>query len=176
MKRNHSETCLAIIVATLIAGIIAFLMALVVAVVSGANAQQPCPGVVVGGGNVNVRSTPSTLGNSPVGTLAAGTPAPAFAAVAGWHPLCGGNYISGSVVTYSTNTPRPTSRATTVPVTPTRIQTNTPIPAAERTHTAQQYAEEICWLPPGAPVDSRGVCSTYPFGSRFTWRTIQIQP
>jgi len=79
----------------------------------------------------------------------------------------------------ASSTPRPTAsptRTLSAQLTPTRIETNTAIPAAERTRTAGQYAIEHCWFPPDAPADSRGVCSLYPFGSRFTERIVQVQP
>lgn len=107
----------------------------------------------------------------------------------GWYRLCSltPQWISGdaqfvvvATVTPSpaapTRTSGPTSAPPTAAVTPTRIITNTAIPPAERTQTAQQYAQELCWIPPGSPADSPGTCSLLPFGSRFTWRTVQIQP
>lgn len=110
-----------------------------------------------------------------------------------WYRLSGGDWVYQSVVSFAEAPQRPTASAvaqspsptlkssgispsSTQAATPTRIQTNTPIPPAEITRTAQQYAIEWCWIPPSAPADSPGVCSLLPLGSRFTSRVVQIQP
>lgn len=135
-------------------------------------AQQPCPGVVRGAGNVNIRSTPNTAGNSPVSTLAAGTAMPANAVVNGWHLLCGGNFISGSVVTYSTNTPAPLVSLTP---SPTRLVTNTALPPAVRTQVSLYLAREVC-----VEFDDRGVhekfCTRFPYDAKVTSDLVWVQP
>ncbi|MDO8303925.1 MAG: hypothetical protein Q7T18_11855 [Sedimentisphaerales bacterium] len=88
-------------------------------------AESDCSGVVSPYGRLaNVRPQPNTIA-SPVATLSIGNSLPSNAAVRGWYPLCGGNYISESVARYMTNTPRPTVSATAMPrATPTQIQHN----------------------------------------------------
>jgi len=92
-----------------------------------AYAESPCPGVVSPYGRVaNVRPQ-TNLTAAPVATLSANNSLPSNAAVQGWYPLCGGNYISESVARYMTNTqtPQPTASATATPrPTPTQIQHN----------------------------------------------------
>ena len=153
---------------------LAVLLALVVVAV---NAQTPCSGVVQPiGGAVNIRPSPNTT-QAAIGGVRSGTSLPAQNATAGWHPLCSGTgYVAGSVVRYQTNTPAPTvsaASATATPQpTPTRIMTNTPIPPAERTRTAEQYGEMLCIEEPSGG----SVCHLFPFGTRFQWQTIPVQP
>jgi len=165
---RSTHLCLALLAVVVLA---------LLAAVLRADSQTPCPGVVQPiGGAVNIRPQPNTT-QAAIGGIRAGTSIPAQAATAGWHPLCSGTgYVAGSVVRYSTNTPAPTvasaSATATSQPTPTRILTNTPIPPAERTRTAREYGEQLCIEEPSGG----RVCHLFPFGTRFQWQTIPVQP
>ena len=164
-RRTVVLTCIACIV--VMAGLLIWALALFVT--GRAEGAQPCPGIVRGGANVNIRSTPSTLGNAPVSTLAAGTPAPAQAATAGWHTLCDGGFISGSVVTYSTNTPVPFVSFTP---SPTRLVTNTAVPPAMKTQMAARLAVRVCITYGGQPP----LCSLFPLDAKVSQEVVEVQP
>lgn len=132
----------------------------------------------------NIRKSPAIAADNILGQLKKGETAKTDGLKNGWHHLASGGYVSASVVTASciTGSPRPSPNATTMPTvvivtqtpraTPTRIKTNTPIPAAERTRTAMQYGEQLCIFEPGGG----RICHLFAFGTRFEWQTVPVQP
>lgn len=167
--------------------------ALAATVIGTVQAQSTCTPVafirVIDGLGANVRAAPVD-GQIIAGLKYADGEKIACEYRDGWYRLdspagwVSATYNSGrnpllTIRTVSTLTPSPTQRATvrpsaTVQPSPTRIITNTAIPPAERTHTAEQYGEQLCIQYPND--SSPAICSVFPFGTKFTSQTIPIQP
>lgn len=132
----------------------------------------------------NIRKSPAVAPDNLLGQLKKGEIVKTDDLKDGWYHLASGGYVSASVVTASciTGSPVPSPNATATQTivivtqmpraTPTRIETNTLIPAAERTHAAMQYGEQLCIFEPGGG----RICHLFAFGTRFEWQTVQVQP